>query len=228
MRIFAHKGLWKVKQEANTLVALEKALEADFDLETDIRIQNGNFVIKHDPPSANEVLLELKDALTILKGYGTRYMAIHCKYDDWKITSSLNKIIALLTPFTNQVFLFDVARSYCRELKRRNKNIKIGVSVGDKKYHDRFYDLEEAIESDGVDIIWADEYRKLYSKKFIDMCHAQGKLVYCISPDLAGAVGHPKAEDGYQETWQDLIKWGADGICTDRPLELRSFMKLCK
>ncbi|MBI2552427.1 glycerophosphodiester phosphodiesterase [Candidatus Uhrbacteria bacterium] len=228
MRIFAHKGLWKVKRDANTLTALQRAFAAGFDAETDIHLQNGNFVIKHDPPLANEVLLELKDALTVLKDYGTKCMAIHCKYDDQRASSSLDKMIALLTPFARQVFLFDLSLNYCQALKKRNKNIKIGVSVGDKKYHDKFCDLEEALQSDDVDIIWADEYRKLYSKEFVEMCHKRSKLVYCISPDLAGIVGHPQAEDGYQETWKNLISWGADGICTDHPLELRSFLKVCK
>lgn len=228
MRIFAHRGLWKTAKEANTLEAMKRAFEAGFDVETDIRIQNGNFVIKHDPLLKNEVLLELKDILTLARNYTKTYIALHFKYDGQAESFPSKRIVDFLMPFADQVFLFDISRDCCQELKEINKNIKTGVSVGDKKYHDRFCDLEEALKSDSVDIIWADEYRKLYSQDFVDMCHKHGKIVYCISPDLAGVVGHPRARNGYQETWRNLIKWGADGICTDRPLELKNFIKLCK
>lgn len=228
MRIFAHKGLWGNAKEANTLDAIKRAFEAGFDIETDICIQNGNFVIKHDPPLKNEVLLELKDVLTLLRKYNKTHIALHFKHDDSGKSCPSKKIVDFIVPFANQVFLFDISPNCCRELKEMNKNIKIGVSVGDKKYHDRFCDLEEALRSDSIDIIWADEYRNLYSKDFLDTCHGHGKIIYCISPDLAEAVGHPKAKDGYQETWNNLIRWRADGICTDCPFELREFMKVCK
>ena len=228
MRILAHKGMWSVADEANTLEAIRKAFEAGCDVETDIRMQNGRVVIKHDPPLPNEALLELTDVLALVQGDHTRMLALHVKDEDWKESAAVDTITTLLTPVADHVFLFDMSRTCCQEVKKRNRRIQTGVSVGDKKYHDRFCDAEEAVTSGIIDIIWADEYRQLYSKEFIERCHAHGKLVYCISPDLASVVGHPRAREGYQETWEDLLEWGADGICTDQPLALKNFITVCK
>lgn len=223
MRIFAHRGLWNTKEEKNTLRAMEYALQEGFDLETDIRIWRGNFVIKHDLPLKDEKVPSLIDLLSILKKYKDNRVAFHFKYNDWKNPGSL-EIVNMLKPFADRVFLFDMSLDYCLTLKEKNKNIKVGVSVGDKKYHDAFCDLEDALRSE-IDIIWADEYRSFYSRKLIDKCREYKKIVYCISPDLASAVDHPRALKGYQETWKNLRKWGADGICTDQPRELKKLIK---
>jgi hypothetical protein len=102
--------------------------------------------------------------------------------------------------------------------------LRVGVSVGDKKYHPYFYDLEDL--SDGtVDIIWADEYRNLYSKEFFKKIQSIGMTTYVVSPDIAGLVGHPLAYAGYQNTWREVRTWGADGVCTDKPGELLSLLE---
>ena len=133
MRIFAHKGLWKIKKEANTLEAMNKALDAGFDLETDIRIQNGRFVIKHDPALQDEDLLNLKEVLTLFKKYDKNYIALHFKENGWGQSGQLSTLVNLLAPFSAQVFLFDISLNCCQELKELNKSIKTRVSVGDKK-----------------------------------------------------------------------------------------------
>ncbi len=150
--------------------------------------------------------------------------ALHFKYDDWKDEKSLG-ITEVLQPVKDQVFLFDMSLDYCRQVRERDPGIKVGVSVGDKHYHDAFVSLEAALAAD-IDIIWADEWRQLYTKEMVEACHAGGKLVHYISPDLGAAVGHPRAEVGYDKTWRNLLAWGADGICTDRSLELKALCRL--
>lgn len=223
MRVFAHRGLWNTKAEENTLRAMEQAFKEGFDLETDLRFFRGSLVIKHDPPRAGEKLPRLLELLSILKKYKDNHVALHFKYNDWKNPGSY-EIADILKPFADRVFLFDMSLDYCLALKERNNALRVGVSVGDKKYHDAFCDLDDALRSE-IDIIWADEYRNFYAEALIAKVHAHKKIVYCISPDLASAVKHPQAEKGYQETWKDLRKWRADGICTDQPRELKKLIK---
>ena len=53
MKIIAHRGMWFSKNEQNTLVAFERALENGFGIETDFRDFNGSLVISHDLPLEN-------------------------------------------------------------------------------------------------------------------------------------------------------------------------------
>lgn len=222
MRNFAHRGLWHKPEEGNSLAAIERALVAGFDVETDVRILDKQFVVKHDKPNASEKLPLLTQLLDVLEKYPDRQMALHAKYKDWADPYFM-EICSMLAPVANQIFLFDMSLECCMALKSRNNKIRVGVSVGDKKYHDAFCDLVDALNSE-VDLIWADEYRRLYSKDFIKTCQQHGKAIYCISPDIAGMVGHPLAQDGYQQTWQSLIDWGVDGICTDHSMELAALL----
>lgn len=224
MKNFAHRGLWKDVAEQNTLTALEAAWRLGLDVETDVRWWQGEFVIKHDDPVKGERLTRLSEVVELLGRYQTRQAALHFKYDDWRDKKSL-AVTRVLQPVKDQVFLFDMSLGYCRQVKEKDSQIKVGVSVGDKHYHDAFASLEEALVA-GIDVIWADEWRKLYSKEMVVLCHRHGKQVHCVSPDLGVEVGHPQAEDGYQQTWRNLLAWGADGICTDRSLELKALCKL--
>jgi len=224
MRNFAHRGLWRWPAEQNTLAALGAALDLGLDVETDIRWWQGEFIIKHDYPVRGEKLLKLNEVVELLSHYKTQQAALHFKYDDWKDEKSLG-ITEVLQPVKDQVFLFDMSLDYCRQVKEKDLGIKVGVSVGDRHYHDAFAGLEQALAAD-IDIVWADEWRSLYTRELVEVCHKAGKLVYCISPDLATAVGHPRAEVGYDKTWRDLFCWGADGICTDRSLELKTLCRL--
>ena len=103
MKIFAHRGLWRKLKEENTLEAIEGAFRAGFDLETDVRIQDSNFVIKHDPLLENEVLPKLSELFAIFEKYDDRHIAFHFKYDDWERPNSL-RAVDLLAPFSDRVF----------------------------------------------------------------------------------------------------------------------------
>ena len=219
MKIFAHRGLWETNEEENSLVAIERCFQEGFELETDIRYWQGKFLIKHDVPVENEKLLALTDVLKVLQDYPEREIAFHFKYDDWKKPGSL-EVVDMLAPFANRVFLFDMSFDYCLKVRQRNSNVEVGVSIGDNEYHDAFCNLEDALNS-AIDIVWADEYRNFYSQELIAKIQSAGKKVYCISPDLAVPVGHPRARVGYEKTWNDLMRWGVDGICTDYASKLK-------
>ena len=219
LKIFAHRGLWKNRKEKNSIEAIERAFLNGFDVETDLRIVNGEFIISHDLPKINDYCLHLELLLKILKKYPKRTIALHFKYDDWRKPEALN-IIKYLKPYKRQVFLFDMSINFCELLKKTASSILVGVSVGDKNYHAGFAEIGDALNAN-IDFIWADEYRKFYDLNLFNKIKQNNKKVFCISPDLAQGVGHPKAVVGFEKYILNLIKWGVNGLCTDKPKEVR-------
>lgn len=222
MKIFAHRGLWLSKEQQNTEGAVRRALENGLDVEIDVQIAAGNFVITHDAPQKGESLPNLDTMLRLLDDFPLATYALHLKRETWHDVLTTT-IVDTIAPYLEQVFLFDISLAYGAILKAYNSKVQFGVSVGDKPYHPDFSLLAEALASE-VDIVWADEYRHFYSEQLVEQCHAQHKKVYCISPDLASGVGHPRAQQGFATTWRELIRWKADGICTDHPLDLKKLL----
>lgn len=56
MRLLCHRGMWADPSEKNSLVALMRAIDRGFGVETDIRDRDGRLVISHDPPQSPHVL----------------------------------------------------------------------------------------------------------------------------------------------------------------------------
>lgn len=67
--VLAHRGWWFSDDEKNSFLSLQRALEAGFGVETDLREQNGRLVISHDPPKEEaldaEAFFELYVALRV-------------------------------------------------------------------------------------------------------------------------------------------------------------------
>ena len=55
MKIIAHRGFWKTKSEKNTKIAILRAIEAGFGIETDFRDYGQNILISHNPPIGTEI-----------------------------------------------------------------------------------------------------------------------------------------------------------------------------
>ena len=66
MRIIAHRGLWHLPEEQNTLTAIARAFDHGFGIETDIRDCQGRLVIAHNPPAGKEP--ELDQMLALVQG----------------------------------------------------------------------------------------------------------------------------------------------------------------
>lgn len=64
--IIAHRGWWRTKEEQNTLVAFERAFDAGFGVELDVRDANGSLIVSHDPPIPPCEVLGFTYVLTIL------------------------------------------------------------------------------------------------------------------------------------------------------------------
>src|SRR5258706_2768972 len=80
LQILAHRGLWKSREEKNSLAALTLALRQGFGLETDVRDCAGELVISHDPPQRGALPLR-----SLLEEYrslqATSILALNIKAD---------------------------------------------------------------------------------------------------------------------------------------------------
>ena len=79
--ILAHRGLWELPLEANSLESIDRALKGGFGIETDIRDLDGKLVISHDPPSAGDAF-DLKTLLELYrKSKASSRVALNIKSD---------------------------------------------------------------------------------------------------------------------------------------------------
>ncbi len=120
----------------------------------------------------------------------------------------------------DQAFAFDMTKDAATRLKEIAPKIKIGLIVSEFKFEPTIHLWDEVKDFKPMDIVWAAEYRALYSQEFIREVKATGRVCYVVSPDVHTALGHPLAFSGYEATWDNLIAWGSDGICTDFPQQL--------
>ena len=54
--VFAHRGMWSISKEANTLKAIGDACLNDFSIETDLRSSENEVYISHDVSNSEELL----------------------------------------------------------------------------------------------------------------------------------------------------------------------------
>ena len=245
--IFAHRGLWDEFPE-NSIGAVKAALKHGFAVEIDLWATKDEVLVVHHDQNIERMTgykhtisqLTYKELqafkllgtnqhiptlLEILEIPGVINTQIALQLKDFDKTDIEELIVKTIpSELFENVFLFDISLEMCQHIKQIDARIRVGVSVGDKWYHKNFYTIEEVADSH-IDVIWADEYRSLYSKDFVKRAHELSKIVYAVSPDLASLVGHPRAHKDYQLSWEDLYSWGVDGICTDKPNHLRNFLQ---
>lgn len=185
--------------------------------------------------NSRERIVSLRRLLNWLKTYATpddsaefassRY-AIHLKADS-QTEEGLNLVARYWKEFNlyENFFVFDLTKQAAARLKYIDKQIKIAYIVSEYKFEPTIYLWEEIKNDPHYDIVWAAEYRKLYSPEFIGEAKSLGKAYYAMSPDVHIPLGHPLAREGYENTWKDLVEWGVDGICTDYPEKLAEFCR---
>lgn len=222
MKIFSHRGLCLDYPE-NSYQALKLALAEGFSVETDIRFdEDKHIVMSHDRCPVKGKVLKFEKFLGSIKDCeGEDLVALHIKepYNQRLLEQVLSLIIS--NSQERKVFIFDVGSKLLEGLKKRFPQARIGLSVSESRYTPILYSLEEIVDNELVDIIWADQWQKgLYNNNFFDIISRAGKKSYVISPELHKSLS--AAECSY--TWRDLISWGVSGICTDYSRELN---KLC-
>ena len=221
MKIFAHRGINKNYSE-NTYQALKAALDFGFSVETDVRFgRDKKLIISHDEllesSKSSEDIFVLSDFLSLIKEYkGTDLAALHIKepYNRELLETVSGSIQG--NCLEAKIFVFDVEKNLIDILRRNFPKVKIGLSVSEKKYIPILYFLEEVVDSEFADVIWADEWEGgLYDSYFFKKIAENSKKSYVISPELHKNLSVVECK----QAWKELIAWGVDGICTDYPEE---------
>jgi hypothetical protein len=201
MKIISHRGYWKRKDEKNSRMAFERAIESGFGIETDIRDCCGKLVISHDMPNGGEMSAE--DFFS-LSGIQNVVLALNIKAD------GLQNILQNLLQKYNIVnyFVFDMSVPDTIGYMKNNFNIALRHSEYEKELP--FYGNSTYVWLDCFNSNWftADEVQKHLNS---------GKKVCVVSPDLN--------ELDYNATWQ-LLKNIDDknlAICTDLPQQAQEF-----
>lgn len=238
----------------NSFSALTKSFEAGFGIETDLRLtQDGDFILIHDDNfkrlagkdtlvaeticgeaekirylDSAEHIISFRALLTWLAGKKFRAQsAVQLKVD-----SQNEAGFQLLAKYWREfnlyetAFTFDLTKESAARLKEIDPRIKIALIVSEFKFEPTIYLWNEVRDFQPMDIVWAAEYRNLYAKDFIDQVKSSGRRVFAVSPDVHGALGHPFADAGYEKTWENLLNWSIDGICTDFPAKLKAHLGL--
>lgn len=203
--IIAHRGFWLKVSEQNTKAAFKRALSYGFGIETDLRDRNQSIVISHDMSTSENMKIEEFFALCHAAPDVT--LALNVKAD------GLQKTLKTITP-TNFHFYFDMSVPDMLGYLERNMNV-----------YTRYSNIEsEPALIDKCKGVWLDNFKdekldEVALKTYLKL----GKYVVLVSPEL-----HKRDKLEY---WNQLKSFLNDnmiyktkvGLCTDYPLDARSF-----
>lgn len=208
-RILAHRGHWKTTSEKNSSVALRRALEGGFGIETDIRDLNGDLVISHDPPTSDMYPQTFSSFLDMYRSMGaTGWLALNIKSD-----GLATKVAAELKEFEiGNAFVFDMSVPDMR-----------GYLSGEVITFTRMSDVEPSPAyyeaSRGV---WLDCFEIPFSPTdWIKKAISDGKYAALVSPEL-----HRRDHSAAWSEWRDNFSLDREPllmICTDEPVRAADF-----
>ena len=208
MKIIAHRGFWKKKQEKNTFDAFKLALEHGFGIETDLRDFCSEIVISHDIPDKHSMTLENFLRLVHEKNASVT-LALNIKSDGQQQLLSQESLLKGLN-----CFYFDMSVPDC-----------LGYKNHKLPYYTRFSDIEPIPclyeESIGIwlDCFGSNRLNSEALEKFI----SDGKRVTLVSPELHGFE--------YVSYWESLFSFLSSfptaakniELCTDYPLDAKEY-----
>lgn len=211
-RILAHRGWWLTAKEKNSLIALNRAIEHGFGIETDFRDYNGKLVISHDPVGwGNEQFVDVKDWLNQLPiEYG--YIGVNVKSD------GLSSLISDLFEQYNiqRFFVFDMSVPETI----RYASVKVPYFVRQSEM-----EKEPIVEPIGLSIangIWLDSFTddNWYDTELVTNWLDKGFYVSLVSPELHGRE--------HQNIWKKILHSGVYKhprfmICTDLPMDAMNY-----
>ena len=195
--ILAHRGEWSQEAPANSAASLNNAILHGFGIETDIRDQDSELVISHDP-CTNKEYEHFEQFLTL-----ESRIAINIKSDGLltKLEPMRNLII------DSQSFVFDC--SFPELLKFRRAGIPHAIRISEferELYWEPNFIWLDAFESDW----WIEDATTL---KMIEKIPT-----VIVSPEL-----HKR---DFSEVWEKVLMLRSSGleisVCTDFPNELAS------
>lgn len=205
MKILAKRGLWNTLEERNTKLAIFRAFDHGYGIETDLRDYCGELVISHDV--ADETCPKVSDIFQYYKNHkvGTT-LALNVKADG--IQKMLKELLDEYD-ITNY-FMFDMSAPEMVVYHKQNF---------------RFFTRQSEIEMvpimyDKADGIWMDEWEKGWITADLIKKHLSNHLqMGIISPEVHGRDHIP--------LWNILKEIKSDDVmlCTDKVKEAEAFFK---
>lgn len=202
MKILAHRGWWTVPDERNSRVALERAFERGYGVETDVRDRNGALVISHDLP-ADDGLMSFAELLDLHRRHGhPGTLAVNVKADG--LQDLLRAAFAAVPGAA--YFVFDMAVPDAVQYVRRG--MPAYTRQSEYEAVPSFYEQAQGVWLDAFDRDW-------FGAETVEAHLAAGKRVALVSPEL-----HGRPHAAAWETWRFLARRadaGALAVCTDFP-----------
>ena len=207
MIVLSHRGMWKNKDERNSLESLAQSLSFGFGLELDIRDYCGDLVVSHDIPDNKSLLL--KSFFEIYMHSGSNLtLALNIKADGLQV--KLQKL--LHNHNITNYFVFDM--SVPDGLQYLNHNIK---SFARESEYEKVLPFYEKVCG-----VWLDEFEGHWiNKKVIEEHIEDHKDICIVSPEL-----HNRE---YKKEWQHYKNIEKElgvlnlMICTDYPELAKEF-----
>jgi glycerophosphoryl diester phosphodiesterase len=196
----AHRGLWTLPAERNSLAAIRDAFASGWGVETDVRDIDGTLVVSHDPPGLGT--LPFAAVVDAYREYGCPgALAVNVKADG--LPAMLAD--ALRDVDRDRWFAFDMSvpdmRQYARE----------GLP-----FFTRHSDLESAPALyDAADGVWLDDFDGGFIAEHRIAAHlSAGKRVAVVSPEL-----HGRDRERTWQRWRAWPVWTRPDVflCTDHP-----------
>ena len=207
--IIAHRGYWLDDKEKNTKIAFERSFSLGFGTETDIRDFNGDLVISHDFPTKDSITVDM--FFQIFNSFDkTLPLALNIKSDGLQAL-----LLKLLKKYNiENYYVFDM--SVPDALGYLNKGINIYTRESEYEKTPSFYSKAKGV--------WLDEFLNNWITKEKIQNHIDNNKSICIvSPEL-----HKR---DYTNEWKkyrdyfDVTNNLKVNICTDKPVEAKSFFK---
>lgn len=210
-RILAHRGLWSVPGEQNTLHALSAALKLGFGIETDLRDYAREIVISHDIPRGDEV--RLSDLFDAIQGYPQGLpIALNIKSDG--LAPGIMKGFPLSQPAYSNTFFFDMSVPQYIQYSRQALPVAIRLSE-----YEPADSLTSLMARQPKQWVWLDAFDGDWWLE-TGIIENPAYTYVIVSPELHGRP--------HSNAWQAIkaaMKKGADVyICTDFPVEFSRFL----
>ena len=204
MIILSHRGYWKLEEERNRAVALQRSFDLGYGTETDIRDIQGKLVISHDMPRGDEITFE--EVLQIMDGRNLP-LALNIKAD-----GMAEELLRLLKQYNHtNYFTFDM--SIPDMVMQLKTELIVFTGLSDI--------LSPAVLLDQAKGIWLDCFNSdWYDSKLVDTYLEMDKSVCIVSADL-----HKRNIKRQWEIIKQCSHFSSDSlmICTDYPEIAKEF-----
>jgi hypothetical protein len=212
-RIIAHRGWWTEVSEKNSLVALNRAIENGFGVETDFRDYNGKLIISHDPVGwGNEGFIDAENWVNTLPDIHG-FLALNIKSD------GLSPVIENVFHNKNQQRFFVFDMSIPETVKYAKSRLPYYVRQSEIECQPI---LDISSGSHHASGIWLDAFSDddWYGVNLLSDWMDKNINVCLVSPELHGRE--------HQSTWEKIFISGVYKnpqfmLCTDLPMDALNY-----